>query len=643
MSHRLISTQALAPAAFAWQPSTDDEAMGEPDEAMGEPDDENADVNPRVLAVLVVGQNDARFDAGFHRINIGKKVAIACGAVCGSSILIGGQLDGVTPTNYLELDGNVPDSVVEVYVGQDGVVAIEQLRGDGKVLVRVGTHALSVGTPVPVLVDSTLILGIETDEDSANCIIATPNDKDEFDCTTDRVAAALVEVLSPDQIRDKLVAIGRDVIAIEAAGGSDALAATLTQCYAQYYKETLVVPAPAPAPAPASPADDSEASDDDVDVLDEAREYVESLTRTEIQGQLMALGLKATGKTEELKDRLEFAVGAELAAKKAMKAVSPTCRHVSKARRSFLGIANRGLNAVDAASLEALFLAGGYSLGTASSRGVNGEGLLRVVDLTLPASLLQPSQPRPGLSRDERNERDVRQRLIARGAVATNTALFSRNDAVDYLSVEGRRPASVIQVIEGGLYADHARGRKGLDSYTLTKQYFYDIHLGNSDYEYEVPETSLEPSAPPSPQRGRRRSQAPADSDDEASPRPQRRRSPRIESQGPDSDGDDAYQARNDEESDDEDEEGDSSADERDDNYDDPLTIVRQFSPDVIANTCSLVQIDDNPSIPADLVPLSHVDANRYLRRARDQPLLVVLYEPQYKNGRGEVDWAFVR
>ena len=38
MSHRLISTQALAPAAFAWPPSTDDEVMGEPDEAMGEPD-----------------------------------------------------------------------------------------------------------------------------------------------------------------------------------------------------------------------------------------------------------------------------------------------------------------------------------------------------------------------------------------------------------------------------------------------------------------------------------------------------------------------------------------------------------------------------------------------------------------------------
>ena len=172
----------------------------------------------------VVELNDARFDAGFHRINIGKKVAIACGAVCGSSILIGGQLDGVTPTNYLELDGNVPDSVVEVYVGQDGVAAIEQLRGDGEVLVRVGTHALSVGTPLPVLVDSTLILGIETDEDSANCIIATPNDQDEFDCTTGRVAAALVEALSPDQIREELVAIGRDVDAIEKAGGSDALA-----------------------------------------------------------------------------------------------------------------------------------------------------------------------------------------------------------------------------------------------------------------------------------------------------------------------------------------------------------------------------------------------------------------------------------
>jgi len=220
MSHRLISTQALAPAAFAWPPSTDDEVMGEPDEAMGEPDNENADVNLRVLAVAVVEQNDARFDAGFHRINIGEKVAIACGAVCGSSILIGGQLDGVTPTNYLELgDGNVPDSLVEVYVGQDGVVAIEQLRGDCVVLVRVGTHALSVGTSLPVLVDSTLILGIETDEDSANCIIATPNDKDEFDCTTDRVAAALVEVLSPDQIRDKLVAIGRDVDAIEERAG----------------------------------------------------------------------------------------------------------------------------------------------------------------------------------------------------------------------------------------------------------------------------------------------------------------------------------------------------------------------------------------------------------------------------------------
>ena len=42
-------------------------------------------------------------------------------------------------------------------------------------------------------------------------------------------------------------------------------------------------------------------------------------------------------------------------------------------------------------------------------------------------------------------------------------------------------------------------------------------------------------------------------------------------------------------------------------------------------------------------VNLSHVDANRYLLRARDRPLLVLLYEPQYKSGRGEADWALVR
>ena len=74
----------------------------------------------------------------------------------------------------------------------------------------------------------------------------------------------------------------------------------------------------------------------------------------------MALGLKAIGKTEELQGRLEFAVGAELAAKRAMKAVSPTCRYVSRLKRSLLGIANRGLNEADAASVEVLFLAGGY-------------------------------------------------------------------------------------------------------------------------------------------------------------------------------------------------------------------------------------------------------------------------------------------
>ena len=168
------------------------------------------------------------------------------------------------------------------------------------------------------------------------------------------------------------------------------------------------------------------------------------------------------------------------------------------------------------------------------------------------------------------------------------------------------------------------------------------IDLGSGEHEYDVPETSLELSAPPSPLRGRRRSQAPADSDDEASPRPPRRRSPRIESQRQDSDGDDAYQARDDQQSDDEDEEGDSSDVERDDNYDDPHTIRRHFSTAVIAETCTLVRIDDNPSIPANLVPLSHLDAYRYLRRARDQPLLVLLYEPQHTNGRGEADFRYV-
>jgi len=260
-----------------------------------------------VLLLVPAGDD---LSAGAETVMFGNNLVaqvhyVARGEVLGLGREYGSE-DGLRPPFYLEVvDEGTPQIApchVLIEVAIDGSVRIWNQADDASHFVQVEDQVLPYKEFLDDLQpDCMLKLRFGCDDTAYTCFVVTRGTRAdcEFDLGVRACARAESWALSLDELRMKLGEEGLedDVEAIAQRSGDGELtpAEELTELRSMY-RDVL---APRYAELAARP---------------KAREIVESCTYKELQGQLKSRGLRAAGKTAELKARLEGALVAELTA-----------------------------------------------------------------------------------------------------------------------------------------------------------------------------------------------------------------------------------------------------------------------------------------------------------------------------------------
>ena len=430
----------------------------------GDPDN---DMNGQQTSFMVIANAKTSSATNTTRLTVytTKAVSVVARKASGREVVRLGRAfgagDGSQPDGYFPITShdrtNFARDHVQVCISDGEVLVSNELpeSEDERFQLLVAGDVVGVGEVVglrPGTVTAVDISPVAGSGTSIQIFIVVADVEGDFDYGPRALASAVVKALSIEQVKEDLEKLDEDVEALEEAAGDEledqelALRKKLAQLEGDHY-EAIKAAALVAAPAPASTTGDEE--DEDV-VKARIATLVEGYAFKELQRELKSRELRASGKKQDLQNRLKDALLAEHKAENAPKHTCAT-KEEANAIDPFWATRNKKLEAEEAVTLEEALDGGNYCT-EMSRKGVAGERLLVVGD-GLQAGVPEPSQPRPGPTQLERRVLTVIADLTRRGDEPENEPAFAEGGRVQILEMRSRTLGTIVDVIEGKVTA----------------------------------------------------------------------------------------------------------------------------------------------------------------------------------------------